>query len=299
LFARVIMPPVAQLPHEESQPIRFVPHPLFAGPNALEQIESLQPAGADENRNTRATFGEMPRCSPLGKLCEQPLLTRGQQRYLFLRMNYEKFQASKTKGRERTLHLSRATTIRNRILMGNFRLLVSIAGQYATPAVQTEELVSEGVVPLLNAVELFDVARGWAFGTYATHVLRNHFRRTGHRRQRQNRLAGQMVASHVADVPDEGTSPQTQLELCHRRDCLAAMCLAELPATDQIILRARFGFDDPACPKIKSYAEVGQVVGLSKERVRVRTHRAIEQLRETAQNRRWEFPELETLNLRA
>lgn len=81
-------------------------------------------------------------------------------------------------------------------------------------------------------------------------------------------------------------------------DHLAEECLALLPQVDQTILRARFGFDDPAF-RLKSYAEVGEVVGLSKERVRVRAHRALEQLRETAQERRWEFPELETLNLRA
>ncbi len=214
-------------------------------------------------------------------------------------MNYEKFAAAGARGKQRERHLAQATRFRNRILMGNFRLLVSTASQFATPAVRTEELVSEGVVPLLNAVELFDVSRGWAFGTYATHALRNHFRRSGQRRQRKQRFAASRGDLLLAELPDEGTSAEKQIDLARRNVCVARQCLAELPATDQMILRTRFGFDDPASPRLRSYAEVGQVVGLSKERVRVRAHRALELLREIVQQRKWEFPELEAVNLRA
>ncbi len=233
----------------------------------------------------------------IGRLCDQPLLSRAEERYLFLRMNYEKFQAANSRGRNRAEHLERATVFRNRILTGNLRLLVSIAGQFISPGVRTEELVSEGVVPLLGAVELFDVSRGWAFGTYATHVLRNHFRRTGGRRHRQNRSAARWNHSQFAEVPDEAVPASRQEDLADRSSALAEECLAELSAGDQEILRARFGFDGPASPKLRSFAEVGRAVGLSKERVRVRTHRALEHLRETAKSRQWELPELETLRV--
>src|SRR5690606_23294839 len=138
---------------------------------------------------------------------------------------------------KRTMHLSQATAVRNRILMGNLRLLVSIAGQFASPAVRTEDLVSEGVVPLLNAIELFDVSRGWAFGTYATHVLRNHFRRAGQRRQKRSRFSGRLNETQLAQLPDEGIPAEKQEELFARHNVLAECCLAELSSTDQIILR--------------------------------------------------------------
>lgn len=284
---------------EKSPTVRFVPHPLFSRSDGLEQIEGCQPDDLEEYPNPIASPELMPRFSAIGKLCEQPVLSRGEERYLFLRMNYEKFAATRATGRQRAEHLSLATVLRNRILMGNFRLLVSIAGQFASPAVRAEDLVSEGVVPLLKAVELFDVSRGWAFGTYATHVLRNHFRRAGERRQRKNRLAVRLNETRLAELPDEGVSAQRQEELATRNTCLAEKCLAELSPADQMILRTRFGFDDPDSPKLRSYAEVGQAVGLSKERVRVRTHRALALLRETAEKRRWEFPELESFHLDA
>ncbi len=282
-----------------SAAIRFVPHPLFSHADAQAQIEQFLPEGFAEKPAASEPEGLLPQTSSLGKLCEEPLLSRGEERYLFLRMNYEKFIAQKSKGKKRAEHLAQATAFCNRILLANVRLLVSIAGQFATRSVHTEELVSEGVVPLLKAIELFDVSRGFSFGTYATHVLRNHFRRVGEKRQKQHRQTSLLPETLLADVPCQGTPAKPQAELAQRQGHLAEECLALLPQVDQTILRARFGFDDPASPKLRSYAEVGEVVGLSKERVRVRAHRALEQLKETAQERRWEFPEMETMNLGA
>jgi RNA polymerase sigma factor (sigma-70 family) len=290
--------PLSPRDRENSPAVRFVPHPLFSHAKAWEQIEHLRPDDIEENSSSRGPEGLLPKSSALGKLCEQPVLSREEERYLFLLMNYEKSGAAKSKGKIRAEHLARATALRNRILLANLRLLVSLAGRFASRAVPAEDWVSEGVVPLLKAIELFDVSKGFAFGTYATHVLRNHFRRAGEKRQKRRR-AVHLGEAHLALVPDEGIPPDLQAELAQRQDHLAEECLALLPQVDQTILRARFGFDDPDSPKRTSFAEVGEAVGLSKERVRVRAHRAIEQLKETAEERRWECPELETLNLGA
>ena len=274
--------------------IRYVSHSLFSRSDALEQIECLKPESAP-----RRSDESEHRLSPIGKLCEEPILSKGEERYLFLRMNFAKFQANNSKGLNREKRLCEATAFRDRILAANLRLLVSVASQFATTQVRTEELVSEGVLPLMRAVELFDVSRGWAFGTYATHVLRNHFKRIGERRQRKNRFAFALGESRLEELPDAGVPPEQQLELAARHQRLVQICLAELPETDQRILRSRFGFDDPSSPRMRSYAEVGEVVGLSKERVRVRAHRALEFLQETARERSWEFPDLDSFGLGA
>lgn len=291
--------PLSPRDRENSLTVRFVPHPMFSLPDAKEQIERLRPQGFEEQVSSREPAGEVAKSSALGKLCEQPVLSRAEERYVFLRMNYEKFAAQKSQGKKQAGHLAQATEFRNRILLSNVRLLVSIAGQFATRSVPTEDWVSEGVVPLLNAIELFDVSRGWAFGTYATHVLRNHFRRVSEKRHKYHRRQARGSETHLVEVPDETIPADLQTQLAERQDHLAEECLAMLPEVDQTILRVRFGFDDPTAPRLRSYAEIGEAVGLSKERVRVRAHRALEQLRETAAERRSELPELETLNLRA
>ncbi len=276
--------------------IRFVSHPLFFHPEALVEIERLRPADCEEDWKVPPNRGAAS-STPIGKLCEQPVLSRGLERYLFLRMNYEKFAALKHRVAEQESHLAEAARIRNRILTANLRLLASIAGRFATPTMKAEDWISEGVLPLMRAIELFDISRGWAFGTYATHVLRNHFRRMGKNRLRKNQLAGSFSGEQITELAEAGIPASRQEELADRQQRLVKRCLAELSATDQIILRTRFGFDDPASPKLRSYAEVGRALGLSKERVRVRAHQALEQLRKTAQARRWEFPELEYFQL--
>lgn len=284
---------------KQPKTIQFVSHPWFSRPDAEAQIERLKPESLHAGRSEGSAHNPGVRRSPIGQLCEEPVLSRQEERYLFLRMNFEKHSANQTAGEERAEHLSEAATLRNRIMVANFRLLVSIASQFVLPPLRTEELISEGVVPLMRAVDLFDVSRGWAFGTYATHVLRNHFRRMGKRLSRSNRLTAAFDETRMTELPDDGSSEQSQHELARQSNFLVQQFLAELPAIDQMILRARFGFDDPASSKLRSYAEVGKVVGLSKERVRVRTHQALEQLRETAQLNQWEFPEVDMFQLHA
>ncbi len=270
---------------QRTQPsIQYVSHPIFSQPDAREQLDQLQPDACEDSSPVSQ--------SAMETLCASPVFSRKAEHYWFLKMNHEKYRASLVAGKTRESHLAEALAIRNRIVRANLRLVVSIASRFATPSVNCDELISEGVLPLMRAVELFDVSRGWAFGTYATHVLQNHYRRAGKRRQRRNQMMGALKESQLAELPDEGVPVSRQQELAGRHARMVKRFLAELPQTDQIILRTRFGFDDPATPKLKSYSEVGQVVGLSKERVRVRTHRALEQLRETAEENRWEFPEL-------
>jgi RNA polymerase primary sigma factor len=61
---------------------------------------------------------------------------------------------------------------RRRMVEGNLRLVVSVAGRYAGRGVPLEDLVQEGVIGLMRAVELFDHRRGTAFSTYATWWIR-------------------------------------------------------------------------------------------------------------------------------
>ncbi len=108
----------------------------------------------------------------LASLYEVPLLTREQEVHLFRKMNYLKYKASTLRARadvslsesswlnqiEQLYEESVAT--KNQIITANLRVVVSIAKRYVGPAGDFSELVSDGNVSLIKAVEKFDFSRG-------------------------------------------------------------------------------------------------------------------------------------------
>jgi RNA polymerase sigma factor (sigma-70 family) len=89
-----------------------------------------------------------------------PILTREQERDLFLRYADGDEDARET------------------ILLSNVRLVVKVCGRYLLDGMALEDLVQEGMVGLMTAVEKFEVERGLKFSTYATWWIRQSVQRT-------------------------------------------------------------------------------------------------------------------------
>ena len=126
----------------------------------------------------------------VASLYEVPLLTREQEAYLFRKMNYLKYKAGKLRqtldvNRPKNCLMSRieelydeSVAINNQIVRANLRLVVSIAKRYVGPAEDFFELVSDGNLSLIRAVQKFDVSLGNRFSTYASWAIMQNFART-------------------------------------------------------------------------------------------------------------------------
>ena len=82
-------------------------------------------------------------------------------------------------GRAEELALARRArsgdeSARRKLIEKNLRLVVSVAKKYrgASPGLSLEDLVQEGNLGLIKAVDRFDPERGYRFSTYATHWVR-------------------------------------------------------------------------------------------------------------------------------
>lgn len=61
---------------------------------------------------------------------------------------------------------------RQRLIESNMRLVINIAKSYRSRAIPLEDLIQEGAIGLMHAVQRFDPSKGFRFSTYATHWIR-------------------------------------------------------------------------------------------------------------------------------
>jgi len=89
----------------------------------------------------------------------------------------------------------------------NRRLVVTIAARYQHRGLPLDDLVQEGTVGLLRAIDLFDPARGYKFSTYAVWWIKQALRRA---------LAVQVPLTHVPlNVQDERARLARQAHALH------------------------------------------------------------------------------------
>jgi DNA-directed RNA polymerase sigma subunit (sigma70/sigma32) len=182
------------------QAFEYMYHESFDNPALDAEIVAPMPGAAEFEANRRNM--RVPKDAPpeLASLYEIPLLTKEQEQHLFRKMNYLKHQAKKLREQvdpasARTQDLDtieslqkQAQEIKDLLVNCNMRLVVSIAKKHSAQSDNFFELLSDGNVSLLRAVEKFDYSRGNKFSTYASWAIMKNFARSipeeQHRRER-------------------------------------------------------------------------------------------------------------------
>jgi RNA polymerase primary sigma factor/RNA polymerase sigma factor len=278
-------------------PLDCIANPVFNRASAEKSILGEMPSNEAATKKTRLPSGLPPY---LASLYEVPLLNREQEGHLFRKFNYLKFKAAKLRSQldpakaksslmdEIESLYEAAVAIKNQIVRANLRLVVSIAKRHVGLGDNFFELVSDGNMSLIRAVEKFDYARGNKFSTYASWAIMKNFARTipdEHKHRDRFRTSHSEMFS---STEERRTDQYEQESAQSQRERQIGKILERLDEREQKIIISRFGLDHGHEPL--TLKEVGAEMGVTKERVRQLEARALSKLKIAAQEEKIDVP---------
>ncbi|HYF13528.1 MAG TPA: sigma-70 family RNA polymerase sigma factor [Phycisphaerales bacterium] len=229
------------------------------------------------------------------KSAQQVILTGAQEKILFHQFNFARCQiwkiqqeVWKTDSRQPTpdqaeqiLRWHRiADRIREQIAETNLALVLAMAKRTRMSEVDFADLVSEGNMALLRAVDKFDAGRGYKFSTYACRAILKAFSRQGmklskYRQRFPTDFDPKLEKSNFLEVKRTAFEKDAAEEV--RR--IVTENRADLSDVERTVIEHRFGLETNETEKPMTLEQVGQIIGVTKERVRQIQNKAMEKIR--------------------
>ena len=270
--------------------VEYVHHELFS----KASVEKTLFGGKAKLAKGATYFVELDSVDPAGgHVGEGSTLTGSMEVLLFQRFNYARMRvyqildgrAGKTLSypvvRELLAWAHRAMMARGQITQANMPLVLAMAKRTRLAGLDHAEMISEGNFALLRSVDKFDCSRGFKFSTYACRAILKAFSRVA---LRTSRYRGRF--------PTEFDPTLEKSDFIDRkRDAVEAECVEEirdiltqnrasLNDMEQVVIRERFAIDAPLeDTKPKTLEQVGELIGVTKERVRQIQNKALKKIK--------------------
>jgi len=219
------------------------------------------------------------------------LLTTAQEKHVFLRYNFarmrsqaavKKFRTSPAKqiAREVALWYGRVRDTREIITQANLALVLAMAKRTRMSDVDFGELVSEGNMALLRAVEKFDIGRGFKFSTYACRAILKAFSRIAMKNSRYRQaFPTEFDPTMEKSNYQESRRADVEQDAVEELQRIIGENRAQLSDVEKTVIQARFAVNRGQDATAMTLEEVGRVIGVTKERVRQIQNKAMEKIR--------------------
>lgn len=229
------------------------------------------------------------------KSSQQVILTGAEERVLFHQFNYSRHRVCKLQNEvwdradkkptpeqahELLMWYRKSERIREQIAETNLALVLAMAKRTRMSEVDFADLVSEGNMALLRAVDKFDAGRGFKFSTYACRAILKAFSRQGMKLSKYRQRfptdfdpkleKSNFLETKRADFEKDTASEVRSIVVANR---------ADLSDVERTVLEHRFGLETGGHEKPMTLEQVGQIIGVTKERVRQIQNKAMEKIR--------------------
>src|SRR4051812_5046937 len=226
------------------------------------------------------------------QLSGTPQLMKGpEEKLMFLRFNFAKRKLSKLQLKAKKEGLTRELAqdlvewhrrfehFREYLVRTNLALVLAMAKRTRLGDVDFAEIVSEGNMALMRAVDKFNVDKGFKFSTYACRAILKAFSRTAMKSNRYKthfpvEFEPEMERSDWADKRRD----QVEEDCIDELKTIVDRNLADLSSVEETVIRRRFNWDQHDDSSL-TLEDVGKIIGVTKERVRQIQNKALAKIR--------------------
>ena len=179
------------------------------------------------------------------------------------------------------------TKEQEKLVTANMGYAITLARQYNSDILSTDDLISEGAIGLVKAAEKYDALRGKPFVTFAAPYIRRAIEAA------INKLQNDVdVRSTDESIPVGSRNNYTLLNVLEDPDAPRADAIIEQASLSEDLLRGLGILNEREQQVVKRYfgvdaerqtmAEIAEVMGLKRERVRQVRDQALRKLRKEA-----------------